>query len=487
VAFQHQFSSYRDLSLARGVLPPPERQIAETIEDNFFSNTGVLIYDYIPAWVNSKKYGNDEMVFYNGSVFTYSSGDWDWKQTNKSVGGAGPKEPTVVIDPENDPVHWSKQNQCEPDSTKNIPKPMLRVWLLSGNRIEAYGAVHFSPELLENALLQFNKSLGLKMTGNPNGARGFGERDNSMAVVSFDEALTQFSTILIPKDFWPIISKFEQLILVPQLGIAEVPFELLRGPDGSRLVETTSVWIARGIMDVAYSQHVYYMTSLYRSSNKHFAFDSPLVVGNPAFKSSRDLYLPQLPGAEEEAKAVSAIMRTNPLLGADATKKTVESRARTADVLYFATHGAAEPDDPLSGFLALAGAPDESGRWTAKEIQSLDLSRTDLAVLSACQTGLGGVHAAGIIGVGRAFSLAGVRWVVMSLWNVDDRATAGLMQDFVQRLASCKALYDCAPAVLLRKAMLNEEKLNPDPRTWGSFVVFGVPSGSSLQSAEHKR
>jgi hypothetical protein len=486
LAFDHQVQSYRDLLLARGVAPPPERQIADTIRENFFPKTGVLIYDYIPAWVNSKTYGNDEMVFYNGSVFAHSY---------ESGGGAEPKEPTVVTSPENDPIHWAKRNQCEPDSTKNILKPMLRVWLLSGDRIEAYGAAQFSPELLENALRQFNQSLNLKMTGDPKSARGFGVSDDTADSILFDEALSQFSTMLIPNNFWPIISKFEQLILVPQLGIAEVPFELLRGPDGSRLVETTSVWIARGIMDVEfehhrgfeYENHEYQVSSLDWSSNKHFAFDSPLVVGNPAFKKSSGFYLPQLPGAEEEAKAVSAIMRTRPLLGADATKKTVESRARTADVLYFATHGAAEPDDPLSGFLALAGAPDESGRWTAKEIQSLDLSRTDLAVLSACQTGLGGVHAAGIIGVGRAFSLAGVRWVVMSLWNVDDRATAGLMLNFVHKLAICKALYDCEPAVVLRKAMLSEEKLNPDPRVWGSFVVFGVPSGSSLQSTEHKR
>jgi CHAT domain-containing protein len=198
------------------------------------------------------------------------------------------------------------------------------------------------------------------------------------------------------------------------------------------------------------------------------------------FVSNERLYLPQLPGAENESKAVSSIMHTTPLLGTEATKKTVVSRATTADVLYFATHGAAIPDDPLSGFLALAGAPEEAGRWSAKEIQSMDLSRTNLAVLSACQTGLGGVHPAGIIGVGRAFTLAGVRWVVMSLWNLDDKATSDLMQNFIRELAACKSSA-CLPAVALRRAMLTEKNLNPDPRVWGPFVVFGVPSGSRLK------
>jgi CHAT domain-containing protein len=94
----------------------------------------------------------------------------------------------------------------------------------------------------------------------------------------------------------------------------------------------------------------------------------------------------------------------------------------------------------LSG-LALAGAnrapePDkDDGILTALEVSGLDLSRTELVVLSACETGLGaGVQGEGMLGLQRAFQAAGARAVVSSLWPVDDAATQALMGRFYGNL-----------------------------------------------------
>jgi CHAT domain-containing protein len=106
--------------------------------------------------------------------------------------------------------------------------------------------------------------------------------------------------------------------------------------------------------------------------------------------------------------------------------------------------------------------------WTAREIQQTRLSAR-LAVLSACQTGLGKAHDAGIIGLARAFQLAGVPRVVMSLWSVYDDATAELMQAFARHLRAH------APAEALRQAMLEVKRHRPDPTEWASFVIFGTP------------
>jgi CHAT domain-containing protein len=118
-------------------------------------------------------------------------------------------------------------------------------------------------------------------------------------------------------------------------------------------------------------------------------------------------------------------------------------------------------------FIALAGDPARS-RWSALEIQRTRF-RARLAVLSAGQTGLGGTHDAGVIGLARGFQISGVPRVVVSLWNVDDSATADLMQTFVQELAARP------PADALRQAMLRTRRAFPEPLQWASFTLFGTP------------
>jgi CHAT domain-containing protein len=198
-------------------------------------------------------------------------------------------------------------------------------------------------------------------------------------------------------------------------------------------------------------------------------YRTPLVIGNPYFPPDRHWRVPPLPGAEEEARAIAKLINARPLTGRRATKRAVRARAGGADFLYFATHGVASSDDPLQGgFLFLSARHLTDGFWTAQEVQNSRL-KAQIAVLSACQTGLGKVHDAGVIGLSRAFQLAGVPRVVMSLWSVNDQATAQLMKAFVKYLRSN------VPAEALRLAMLDVRRSRPAPAQWASFVLFGTP------------
>ncbi len=78
--------------------------------------------------------------------------------------------------------------------------------------------------------------------------------------------------------------------------------------------------------------------------------------------------------------------------------------------------------------------PDD-GIVTAKEIAQLDFRGMDLAVLSACQTGLGDISTDGVFGLQRGFKKAGVQSLLMSLWKVDDKATQILMSNFYKGLS----------------------------------------------------
>jgi CHAT domain-containing protein len=153
----------------------------------------------------------------------------------------------------------------------------------------------------------------------------------------------------------------------------------------------------------------------------------------------------------------------------DATEARFRSMSHAYRWLHVATHGyfsqdpssaspaTANPDDYqtsaerparieelapdlLSG-IALTGANQpplegaDDGIMTALEVSALDLHQTEMVVLSACQTGLGrAAGGEGLLGLQRAFQLAGTRTVVATLWSVDDDATEILMRDFYSGL-----------------------------------------------------
>lgn len=110
----------------------------------------------------------------------------------------------------------------------------------------------------------------------------------------------------------------------------------------------------------------------------------------------------------------------------------------------------------------------EDGILTAGEISHLDLSRTSLVVLSACETGLGKLdEVEGTLGLVRALKMAGVKTILMSLWEVEDESTMEMMTYFYQYL-----LDGNSAKASLNKAMESMRKINSDPRYWAGFVVI---------------
>jgi tetratricopeptide (TPR) repeat protein len=109
----------------------------------------------------------------------------------------------------------------------------------------------------------------------------------------------------------------------------------------------------------------------------------------------------------------------------------------------------------------------EDGVLTAKEISRMDLRGTDLVVLSACETGLGDVSSEGVFGLQRSFKQAGVQTLVMSLWEVSDKATSYMMTEFYSGLLSGKEKREA----FLEAKQKCKEKF-PEPQYWAAFIML---------------
>ncbi|MBD0331780.1 MAG: CHAT domain-containing protein, partial [Chitinophagaceae bacterium] len=109
----------------------------------------------------------------------------------------------------------------------------------------------------------------------------------------------------------------------------------------------------------------------------------------------------------------------------------------------------------------------EDGILTAYEIAQLDLTGTDLVVLSACETALGDVSRnEGVIGLQRALKMAGVKQMIVSLWQVPDKATMELMTSFYKNWLSGQSTREA-----LRRAQLQLKERYKHPYFWAAFVL----------------
>ncbi|WP_370391102.1 CHAT domain-containing protein [uncultured Winogradskyella sp.] len=215
-----------------------------------------------------------------------------------------------------------------------------------------------------------------------------------------------------------------------------------------------------------------------------------------------------LPGTLNEVNSLQKLFSKNGksisvLTDKEATESAFKSlNANSPNIIHIATHGFffenknhndndmfnspetivyKKADDPLlrSGLL-FAGAnvtwqnsenanSENDGVLTALEISNLDLSNTDMVVLSACETGLGDIDGSeGVYGLQRAFKMAGVDIIVMSLWEVPDVETAEFMNIFYTNWLNGEPIREAFRNTQLE--MSNTYKDNPEK--WAAFVLI---------------
>jgi CHAT domain-containing protein len=172
----------------------------------------------------------------------------------------------------------------------------------------------------------------------------------------------------------------------------------------------------------------------------------------------------QTPRVRDEIEAIAPLFpETIALQNDDATIEALRRQAPFADVVHLACHGQFRPDNPLFSSLKLG-----DGWLTVREAYDLNL-HCALVTLSACETGVSAVAPGDeLIGLARGFFAAGSPSLLISLWTVDDDATAELMTEFYKNFRQTGS-----PAAALRHAQLSVMKTKPHPFFWSPFVLVG--------------
>jgi CHAT domain-containing protein len=239
-----------------------------------------------------------------------------------------------------------------------------------------------------------------------------------------------------------------------------------------------------------------------------------LVVGGAAFETPGEavdaaslpadacnplarLDVPALPGSLREARRVASIFRAAPgtprpvteLTQAAATKAAFKEQAPGKAVVHVATHGFFVADEcssgqsdvasplRLSGLAFAAGSLDPGDAiLLAEEVAALDLRAAQWVVLSGCDTGIGQIEVdEGILGLRRAFRIAGAGTLVMSLWPVEDRSAETFMAALYDARLNAGRSTSAAMRAAYREALAAARRQHGEahPLYWAAFIASG--------------
>jgi len=221
------------------------------------------------------------------------------------------------------------------------------------------------------------------------------------------------------------------------------------------------------------------------------------LFGNPSFPElDDDIIIPKtdkvnfylnllrginnLPGTEKEIRNIERILEDNNykcvVFSEEDASKSNLLHLKSPNILHIATHGFFLPrssdkklENPYfrSGLIFAEGSSLQESIVTAYDILDLELSGTQLVVLSACETGLGEIMIGeGVYGLQRAFQIAGVKSIIMSLWKIDDATTQLFMSYFYQELIRSEDIQ-----LALHKSKIKIKQKYSDPYFWGPFIL----------------
>ena len=304
-------------------------------------------------------------------------------------------------------------------------------------------------------------------------ARDLGVREPAGRSDMGGRAAGRLAQWLVPAEVLRAVPVGAELVIVPHGVLGLVPFALLRVGDSAQPLGLRNAlrygpsFASLRALDVRAGAGA-------MGAERRQRWRGALIVGNS-----------ELPGADSEARWVAAQLGVTPLVGPQATESAVRARLGAAPLVHLATHGSAYGTEAQvrDSYVALVADSGNDGMLTLGEVvddSALGL-QAELVVLSACQTGLGDLkEAEGTVGLQRGLLARGARSVLVSLWKVNDRATAALMEGYYRHWLD--DVDGPSKAEALRRAQgdvrgyRDAEGGQPwvEPQYWAAFQLVGA-------------
>ncbi|MBY0433858.1 MAG: CHAT domain-containing protein [Cyclobacteriaceae bacterium] len=274
-------------------------------------------------------------------------------------------------------------------------------------------------------------------------------------------------------------AKKRQLIISADGPLLAMPFESLvtDTPDlnNSEINYQLNYLIRKQSIRYAYS-----ISLMLQQERKKRSGDRLLAFGYSAEgpQTVRGAVLGGLPGSKLELEAVKHLMNNAAnkyLLEAGASEAAFKREAGEFNIVHLAVHGVADSVQAMESKLIFTnrGSADEDGQLYSHELYGLDLKEVDLAVLSACESGVGKYQRGeGIMSMARAFAYAGCPSLVMSLWKIDDKISARIMTNFYEHLVGEEKI-DKALAGAKLDYLSTSNEINSHPYYWAAFLLTG--------------
>lgn len=300
------------------------------------------------------------------------------------------------------------------------------------------------------------------------------------ASVATDSLLRElYNALIVPIKERLIPSR--PLIVVPHRDLALLPWALLIGPDGRRLIDdfqiaitpSLSTWDALWQRGWGPPVHAYVAADPLLEPLLRARGLGPL--RSARFDAERIRRRLEPVSGQGQAPIIVA--------GPDATESSYYTNAPRKTLIHMACHAALR-EPATDSCLYLAKDAKYDGRLTAAEVSRTPLDRA-VVFLAACDTGQGRLSSDGVLGLGQAFLDAGAQAVVLTLWKVADSVTSVLSEHFYERLLEPDGTQTVSAA--LRAAMLTTREdlesgriadddgkvLPSEPQLWGAFFVLG--------------
>lgn len=252
------------------------------------------------------------------------------------------------------------------------------------------------------------------------------------------------------------ILPYNNITIVPDKILYFLPFDVLKH-NNHYLIESKNIKYANSLPLLLYQPQI-----TKRKTSK-------LTFFTPSYKNGS---LSELKGAVKETEKINEIIPGTIYLGTEATKQNFIKNSKNFGVIHLAMHTFINEQNPDLSTLVFSDC-DKENMLNINELYGLNF-QSDLAVLSACKTGIGGFKTGeGLVSLSRAFTYAGVPATVSSLWNAPDQSTQEIMVAFYKNLKEGQN-----KSTALHNAKLNylhntKNTYLKAPFYWAGFVMYG--------------